>query len=139
MLSRRVGVGGLPGERVARASSTSSGSIPLCCANATQQRLVAGHMIEHAEEKIGLARRRADRFGPDPAERQEAPEPLRLAGDECQRRDRKLCGGRLRVLAVAARRCPPLRQFVIANLCDVKPDRMGETSASPSTPGQNVG
>ncbi len=57
-----------------------------------QQGFVARHVVEHAEQKIRLARRIPDGFGAYPGQRKEAPQPLRLAGDEAQRRDRELLG-----------------------------------------------
>ena len=52
-------------------------------------------MIEHPEEEARLARRGAQRLGPEPGQRQEALEPLGLGGEEAQRRDGELGGGLL--------------------------------------------
>jgi hypothetical protein len=47
-----------------------------------QETFIAKHMLKHAGEKAGLARRRADLLGWYSGHVKEAPEPLRLLGDE---------------------------------------------------------
>src|SRR5262249_45285154 len=62
------------------------------------QRLPRGEVIEQAEEKLRLARGRADGIGADSGHRQEAAEPFGLAGDEAECGNGKVFGRRLRVL-----------------------------------------
>src|SRR5690348_8529306 len=61
-------------------------------------------MFEHAEQEPGLARGAADRFRSDAGQRQKAPEPLGLAGDEAQGGDREPCRGVLLFLRIRSAR-----------------------------------
>ena len=56
-----------------------------------EQRLVARDVIEHAEEKVRLARGHTQRLRPDPAQRQEPAKLFGLAGDEAERGNGKRC------------------------------------------------
>ena len=79
------------GEHVARPDHLARID-PVFGGEGKQQPLVAGDVIEHAGEKLRLARRIADGFGADSGHRQEAAEPLGLGGDEAERRDRERFG-----------------------------------------------
>ena len=64
--------------------------------------LMGGDMIEHASEKLRLARRIPDRVGAESGHGEEAVEPFGLGGDEAERRDRQRRGGFLRQLFARA-------------------------------------
>src|SRR5262249_9842448 len=66
-----------------------------------EQRLVGCEMVEDAEEKLRLARRRANGIGADSGHRQEAAEPLGLAGDEAERGNGEIFGRRAPVLTTS--------------------------------------
>ena len=89
-----------------------------------QQRLVGREVIEHAEEKLRLARSRADRIGTDSGHRQEAAEPFGLAGDEAERGDGEMFRRRLRILTVcglASLRHRNLRKVALGGRPESKP------------------
>ena len=78
------------GEQIAGTDHDLGCKLLLGLGELGQQALVAGEMIEHAEQEIRFTRRVPQRLGFDPGERQEAAEPFRLFGNEtegpnCQR------------------------------------------------------
>jgi len=58
-----------------------------------QQILVSQNMLEHASEKVGLARGFAHRLRSDASRRDKAAEPAVVLGNEAKRLDRQ-CFGR---------------------------------------------
>src|SRR5262245_21593682 len=95
--SRLVALPTAPGHGITRLDHLAGVDRVFRCKR-QQQRLVGREVIEHAEEKLRLARGRADGIGADSGDRQEAAESLGLAGDETERGNGEVFGRRLRVL-----------------------------------------
>src|SRR5262245_40421702 len=110
--SRRVALPTAPGHGITRLDHLAGVDRVFRCKR-QQQRLVGREVIEHAEEKLRLARGRADGIGADSGYRQEAAEPLGLAGDETERGNGKIFGRRLRVLTACG--LASLRHRISAN------------------------
>src|SRR5262245_64144871 len=79
--SRRVALPTAPGHGITRLDHLAGVDRVFRCKR-QQQRLVGCEVIEHAEEKLRLARGRGDGIGGDYGHRKEAGEPYGLGGGE---------------------------------------------------------
>src|SRR5262245_54320840 len=153
---RRVALPTAPGHGITRLYHLAGVDRVFRCKR-KQQRLVGCEMVEDAEEKSRLARGRANGIGADPGHRQEAAEPLGLAGDETERGNGEIFGRRPLVLTafrLASIRHRKLRKPRASRAwrpanprCSrraraappVASIRWGGAKSSPSTQGSHVG
>src|SRR6266571_5111537 len=132
MVSRRVALPTAPGHGITRLYHLAGVDRVFRCKR-KQQRLVGREVIEHAEEKLRLARGRADGIGADSGRCQEPAEPLGLAGDETERGNGEIFGRRPHVLTacgLASLRHGNLRKVTPASEPPLQPASKGGAGAS---------